>query len=195
VPVVHSWREVLCKHLCFCLLQPVRHTHLAAHRRRGGEVLLRLLALPRPLAVALRICAEQESGGASLLEPGFVRTRAPGRVRESAAFPESKFLSPIDTLGPPRYSSCPPSLRTRARCGERQPRSRSRSHSQSSPLAVRRGWLRQLPTPQPSDFPLPLMLLPGSLAERHDAPSTAPHEHVIQTRIVYWTGDVRFDHC
>src|SRR5215510_13752610 len=27
------------------LLQPVRHSHLAVHRRRGGEVLLRLLTL------------------------------------------------------------------------------------------------------------------------------------------------------
>ena len=31
------------------LLQPVRHAHLAVHRRRGGEVLLRLLALARAL--------------------------------------------------------------------------------------------------------------------------------------------------
>src|SRR5262249_13799033 len=29
------------------LLQPVRHPHLAVHRRRGGQVLLRLLALAR----------------------------------------------------------------------------------------------------------------------------------------------------
>jgi hypothetical protein len=29
------------------LLQPVRHLHLAVHRRRGGEVLLCLLALAR----------------------------------------------------------------------------------------------------------------------------------------------------
>src|SRR5262245_8685665 len=29
------------------LLQPVRHAHLAVHRRRGGEVLLRLLAFTR----------------------------------------------------------------------------------------------------------------------------------------------------
>src|SRR5262245_20981814 len=29
------------------LLQPVRHAHLAVHRRRGGEMLLRLLALAR----------------------------------------------------------------------------------------------------------------------------------------------------
>src|SRR5262249_39665861 len=28
-------------HLPFRLLQPVRHPHLAVHRRRGGEVLLR----------------------------------------------------------------------------------------------------------------------------------------------------------
>src|SRR5262247_790736 len=32
------------------LLQPVRHSHLAVHRRRGGEVLLRLLALARARA-------------------------------------------------------------------------------------------------------------------------------------------------
>src|SRR5262249_2817128 len=29
------------------LLQPVRHPHLAVHRRRGGEMLLRLLAVAR----------------------------------------------------------------------------------------------------------------------------------------------------
>src|SRR5262249_19390517 len=29
------------------LLQPVRHPHLAVHRRRGGEILLRLLARTR----------------------------------------------------------------------------------------------------------------------------------------------------
>src|SRR5215510_9476147 len=29
------------------LFQPVRHPHLAVHRRRGGEMLLRLLALAR----------------------------------------------------------------------------------------------------------------------------------------------------
>src|SRR5262250_3213778 len=34
-------------HLRLCLLQPVRHPHLAVHRRRGGEVLFRLLALAR----------------------------------------------------------------------------------------------------------------------------------------------------
>src|SRR5438445_10693453 len=34
--------------LDLCLVQPVRHAHLAVHRRRGGEVLLRLLALARP---------------------------------------------------------------------------------------------------------------------------------------------------
>src|SRR5262245_61805204 len=35
------------------LLQPVRHPHLAVHRRRGGEVFLRLLALARaPIELA-----------------------------------------------------------------------------------------------------------------------------------------------
>src|SRR5262245_17266786 len=34
-------------HLGLRLLQPVRHPHLAVHRRRGGEVLLRLLTLAR----------------------------------------------------------------------------------------------------------------------------------------------------
>ena len=33
--------------LCLGLLQPVRHAHLAVHRRRGGEVLARLLGLAR----------------------------------------------------------------------------------------------------------------------------------------------------
>src|SRR6266851_1403826 len=32
-------------HLRLRLLQPVRHAHLAVHRRRGGEVLLRLLSV------------------------------------------------------------------------------------------------------------------------------------------------------
>src|SRR4029450_10052891 len=32
-------------HLRLRLLQPVRHAHLTVHRRRGGEMLLRLLAL------------------------------------------------------------------------------------------------------------------------------------------------------
>src|SRR5215468_7744062 len=31
-------------HLRLRLLQPVRHAHLAVHRRRGGEMLVRLLA-------------------------------------------------------------------------------------------------------------------------------------------------------
>src|SRR5262245_43366080 len=34
-------------HLCPSLLQPVRHAHLAVHRRRGSEMLLRLRALAR----------------------------------------------------------------------------------------------------------------------------------------------------
>src|SRR5262249_42489623 len=35
------------RHLPLRLLQPVRHPHLAVHRRRGGEMLLRLFALAR----------------------------------------------------------------------------------------------------------------------------------------------------
>src|SRR4029434_781406 len=34
-------------HFLLGLLQPVRHVDLALHRRRGGEMLLRLLALAR----------------------------------------------------------------------------------------------------------------------------------------------------
>src|SRR5215470_18177549 len=33
--------------LCLRLLQPVRHIHCSIHRRRGGQVPLRLLALAR----------------------------------------------------------------------------------------------------------------------------------------------------
>src|SRR5215831_1845188 len=33
------------RHLGLCPLQPVRHLHLAEHRRRGGQVLLRLMLL------------------------------------------------------------------------------------------------------------------------------------------------------
>src|SRR5262245_20089075 len=35
------------RHLPLRPLQPIRHPHLAVHRRRGGEMLLRLLALAR----------------------------------------------------------------------------------------------------------------------------------------------------
>src|SRR5215470_4509823 len=35
-------------HLRLCLLQPVRHPHLAVHRRRGREMLLCVMPLPRP---------------------------------------------------------------------------------------------------------------------------------------------------
>src|SRR5262245_2778061 len=35
------------RHLRLCLLKPVPHPHLAVHRRRGGEMLLRRLALAR----------------------------------------------------------------------------------------------------------------------------------------------------
>src|SRR5260370_17574206 len=47
-----SWRCQIGRRL----LQPVRHAHLAVHRRRGGEVLVRLL----PLAGALIQLAEAE---------------------------------------------------------------------------------------------------------------------------------------
>src|SRR6266851_2959604 len=50
-------------HLRLRLLQPVRHAHLAVHRRRGGEVLLRLLAsagAPVELAEAeVAVCDER----------------------------------------------------------------------------------------------------------------------------------------
>src|SRR5215510_7188224 len=40
-------------HLRLRLLQPIRHPHLAVHRRRGGEMLLRLFALaPAPVELA-----------------------------------------------------------------------------------------------------------------------------------------------
>jgi len=49
-----AWRSELkllasrrLSHLRLRLLQPLRHPHLAVHRRRGGEVLLRLLARAR----------------------------------------------------------------------------------------------------------------------------------------------------
>lgn len=55
------------------LFQPVHHPHLAGHRRRGHEVLLRLLALPRTpvelaeaeLAVATKGPCESWTTGAS----------------------------------------------------------------------------------------------------------------------------------
>ena len=42
-----SAAPVEAPHLRLGLLQPEPHVHLAVHRRRGGEVLLRLLALAR----------------------------------------------------------------------------------------------------------------------------------------------------
>src|SRR5262249_2270739 len=42
----HNFTTLLAT-LSLYLLQPVRHPHLAVHRRRGGEMLLRLLALAR----------------------------------------------------------------------------------------------------------------------------------------------------
>src|SRR5215470_16020835 len=53
------------------LLQPVRHPHLAVHRRRGGEVLLRLLALARApveLAEAEVAVGDEGAHGAGLGE-------------------------------------------------------------------------------------------------------------------------------
>src|SRR5262249_12928471 len=52
-----------CLHLRFCFLQPVRHPHLAVHRRRGGEMLLRLLALARaPVELAEAEVAVRDEG-------------------------------------------------------------------------------------------------------------------------------------
>src|SRR4030095_7463769 len=60
-----SWQLL---HLCLRLLQPVRHAHLAVHRRRGGEGLLRFL---------LFACASVE------LAEGAVATGEEGRHPES----------------------------------------------------------------------------------------------------------------
>jgi hypothetical protein len=51
------------------LLQPVRHPHLAVHRRRGGEMLLRLLALTRaPVELAeAEVAVGDERAHAELL--------------------------------------------------------------------------------------------------------------------------------
>src|SRR5262245_5616977 len=52
-------------HLRLRLLQPERHLHLAVHRRRGGEVLLRLLALARaPVELAEAEVAVGDEGHA-----------------------------------------------------------------------------------------------------------------------------------
>src|SRR6266849_4307477 len=50
------WPSGQSTHFHLRLLQPEPHVHLAVHRRRGGEVLLRLL----PLARAPRELAEAE---------------------------------------------------------------------------------------------------------------------------------------
>src|SRR5262249_20611648 len=51
------------RHLPLRLLQPIRHPHLAIHRRRGGEVLLRLLALARaPVQLAQTEVAVGDEG-------------------------------------------------------------------------------------------------------------------------------------
>jgi hypothetical protein len=51
-------------YLCLRLLQPVRHPHLAIHRRRGSEMLLRLLTLARaPGELAEAEVAVSNQGG------------------------------------------------------------------------------------------------------------------------------------
>src|SRR5215831_11987636 len=56
------------RHLRLRLLQPVRHPHLAVHRRRGGEVLLRLLALDRaPVELAKAEVAVGDEGAQRIL--------------------------------------------------------------------------------------------------------------------------------
>src|SRR5262249_30284630 len=50
-------------HLRLRRIQPVRHPHLAVHRCRGGEVLLRLLALARgPIELAETEVAVRDEG-------------------------------------------------------------------------------------------------------------------------------------
>jgi hypothetical protein len=54
-------------HLRLCLLQPVRHVHLAIHRRRGGEVRARLLVLARaPVELAEAEMAVGDEGARML---------------------------------------------------------------------------------------------------------------------------------
>jgi len=71
------------------LLQPIRHTHLAIHRRRGGEVLLRRLAL----ACAPEDLARGGGSGSPLFVVSAPLPRAPGRRRES-------WLARRDFVGP-----------------------------------------------------------------------------------------------
>src|SRR6516165_3561779 len=54
-----------------CLRQPVRHRHLAIHRRRSGQMLLRLLALARaPVELSQPSVAVGDEGPAELARGG-----------------------------------------------------------------------------------------------------------------------------
>src|SRR5262249_48344204 len=63
-------------HLHLGLLQPVRHPHLAVHRRRGGVVLVRLLALARaPVELAAAEMAVGDKGAHADFTSGLRTTR------------------------------------------------------------------------------------------------------------------------
>src|SRR5262249_3596283 len=67
-----------------CLLQPVRHPHLAVHRRRGGEMLLRLLTLARaPVELAeAEVAVGDEGAHASLWPSVLIEFPEPGGGRQ-----------------------------------------------------------------------------------------------------------------
>ena len=74
----------LASQLRLCLLQPVRHPHLAIHRRRRGEMLLRPLALadaPGELAKA-EVAVGDEGAYASLWPSALIQVADRGRVRQ-----------------------------------------------------------------------------------------------------------------
>src|SRR5262249_32883892 len=70
-------------HLSLRLLQPVRHPHLAVHRRRSGEMLLRLLALARaPVELAEAEVAVGDEGQ-TLAQALGIPDRSPGPTTTS----------------------------------------------------------------------------------------------------------------
>ena len=72
-PVRGSPLSSKLRHHSLRLLQPVRHPHLAVHRRRSGQMLLRLLAMARALVefAEAEVALRDESGDGRARPPGW----------------------------------------------------------------------------------------------------------------------------
>jgi hypothetical protein len=131
-------------------LQPARHPHLAVHRRRGGEVLLRLLALAR---ASVELAKAEVAVGGEQAHPEPPSTPSAWRKHSSASAvdPSCMWASPITR----RACACSPrSARSLAERSFRPPPRRpvvSPVRAAPSPLRGRRPRrrARRSPTPAP----------------------------------------------